>query len=168
VVNRLAKSQIQDPQSICILRLSAIGDVCHAVASVQAIQRRWPKVKLTWVIGRLEFQLLNGLVGVEFIVFDKKAGFKGYFELRKILKNRRFDILLHMQVALRASLVSLLIKAKQKWGFDRARAKEGQWLFTNCQIAAQKEPHVADGFLNFWIFKQLIGINKNLRIKSLI
>ena len=138
-----------NPQSICLLRLSAIGDVCHAVATVQAIQERWPDTKITWVIGKIEYQLLKGLNAVEFVVFDKKSGLKGFFALRSKLKNRRFDILLHMQVALRASLVSLCIRATERWGFDRKRAKEGQWLFCNHQISAQSEPHVAEGFFGF-------------------
>ena len=142
-------SRIQNPQSICILRLSAIGDVCHAVASVQAIQRRWPQAKMTWVIGKLEHQLLKGLPGVEFVVFDKQAGIKAYLKLRSQLKTRRFDILLHMQVALRASLATLCIKATEKWGFDTKRAKELQWLFCNQTIAPQSQPHVAEGFMGF-------------------
>jgi len=149
-------TKINHPNSICILRLSAIGDVCHAVATVQAIQRRWPEAKITWIIGKVEAMLLANLNNVEFVVFDKKAGLKGYRDLYRQLKGQKFDLLLHMQVALRASLATLCIRAKEKWGFDKSRAKEGQWLFTNHQIAPQKEPHVADGF---WGFAQAIGVS---------
>lgn len=135
--------------SICLLRLSAIGDVCHAVATLQTIQRTHPNAKITWVIGKIEARLLVNLPNVEFIEFDKRAGLKGYRELYQKLSNRRFDVLLHMQVALRASLATLCIKADQKWGFDRVRAKEGQWIFTNRKIQPQKNPHVADGFFAF-------------------
>lgn len=143
------------PQSICILRFSAIGDICHAVSAVQAIQRYYPSTKITWVIGKVEAMLIGDIPNVEFIIFDKKTGLKGYTDLYKTLKNRHFDILLHMQVALRASLASLCIKAKQRWGFDKARAKEGQWLFTNHKIQAQKNPHVLEGFM---AFAQAIGV----------
>jgi len=142
-------SQITVPKSLCILRLSAIGDVCHAVAMVQQIQKQWPDLHITWVIGKVEAQLLSGLTGVEFVIFDKKAGLQGYKNLWRQLKGQKFDVLLHMQVALRASLASLCIPAKVKIGFDRSRAKEGQWLFTNKQISAQQSPHVLDGFLGF-------------------
>jgi len=147
------------PSSICVLRLSAIGDVCHAVSAVQAIQQKWPKAKITWIIGKIEARLLANLEGVELIAFDKKAGLRGYQELYQCLKNRQFDVLLHMQVALRASLATLCIKAKEKWGFDKLRAKEGQWLFTNRKISPQRRPHVVDGF---WGFAQAIGVEKNL------
>ncbi len=141
--------QLSAPKNLCLLRLSAIGDVCHAVAMVQNIQRQWPETKITWVIGKIEASLLSGMAGVEFVIFDKKAGLKGYRDLREKLKGQQFDILLHMQVALRASLASLCIPAKVKIGFDNQRAKEGQWLFSNKKIAAQTQPHVLDGFMGF-------------------
>ncbi|QQK62025.1 glycosyltransferase family 9 protein [Shewanella sp. LC6] len=135
--------------SLCLLRLSAIGDVCHAVAMVQAIQRQYPQLKITWVIGKLEYQLLKHLPGIEFVIFDKSQGWRSYLNLHKALKGRRFDVLLHMQVALRATLASLAISAKVRVGFDRARAKEGQWLVTNHRVEPLAEPHVLDGFMGF-------------------
>ena len=60
------------PKSICILRLSAIGDVCHAVAMVQAIQKQWPTTKITWIMGKIEAQLFHDLPNTEVIIFDKK------------------------------------------------------------------------------------------------
>jgi heptosyltransferase I len=141
--------QLSAPRNLCLLRLSAIGDVCHAVAIVQNIQRQWPKTQITWVIGKIEASLLQDMVGVEFVIFDKRAGLKGYRDLRQNLKSQKFDVLLHMQVALRASIASLCISAKVKIGFDSQRAKEGQWLFTNKKIAPQNQPHVLDGFMGF-------------------
>jgi heptosyltransferase I len=137
------------PKSICILRLSAIGDVCHAIACVQAIQKQWPTTQITWVAGKLEAQLLKYVDNIEVIEFDKKQGIKAYFQLQQQLKNRHFDALLHMQAALRSSIASLMIRAKYKLGFDKARAKDGQWLFTNKKINEAKSSHVLDGFMAF-------------------
>lgn len=137
------------PKSICILRLSAIGDVCHAIACVQAIQKQWPETKITWICGKREAQLLQHIHHIEVIIFDKKAGLRAYLSLRKQLKNRRFDALLHMQAALRASFASLMIKAKYKIGFDKKRAKDAQWLFTNQKIEEATSEHVLDGFMAF-------------------
>lgn len=149
------------PNSLCILRLSAIGDVCHAIACVQAIQRQWPTTKITWVTGKLEAQLLQHINGIEVISFDKKQGWKAYWQLRSQLKDRKFDALLHMQAALRASIASLMIKADIKLGFDRPRAKDAQWLFTNCKIEQGKSVHVLDGFM---AFAKKLGVT-DLRVK---
>ena len=139
----------KQPKSICILRLSAIGDVMHVLPIIHNVQQYWPQTKITWIIGRTEAQLVTGLKGVEFIIFDKSKGAKVYLKLYRQLQGRQFDVLLHMQAALRASLASLLIKAPIKVGFDRGRAINMQWLFTNHRIAAVERQHVLDGFFEF-------------------
>ncbi|MDW7643577.1 MAG: glycosyltransferase family 9 protein [Desulfuromonadales bacterium] len=129
--------------------MSALGDVTHVLPTLRTLQQHWPQCHITWVIGKTEASLVNDIPGVEFIIFDKSQGVKAYRELHEKLKNRRFDVLLHMQAALRASLASLLIRADIRLGFDRARATNAQWLFTNARIAPQKHQHVLDGFLEF-------------------
>ncbi len=145
----------QPPQSLCIIRLSAIGDVCHTVPVVRALQDAWPSAALTWVIGRTEHSLLQGLGGVEFIVLDKARGLAGYADVRRALRRRRFDALLHMHASARANLVSLLVKSPLRIGFDRARARDQQWLFTNLKLPARRERHVMDGLFEF---AELLGV----------
>jgi heptosyltransferase I len=137
------------PESICILRLSALGDVCHVLPVVRSLQDAWPQTRLTWILGKLEHKLLGHVPGIEFVVFDKKAGMAGYRALRDRLADRRFDALLHMQLALRASLAAALVPARWKVGFDRARAREAQWLFTNARIAPRTREHVLDSLFGF-------------------
>lgn len=130
--------------SICILRLSAIGDVTHVVPVVLSLQEQIPGVKITWVIGKIEAKLVGDLPGVEFIIFDKKAGWKGYRDLRQKLRGRRFDALLHMQVAFRANLAAAVIPAKLKIGYDKARSKDLHSLFINRRVAPAPQQHVRD------------------------
>lgn len=147
----------QAPDSVCFLRLSAIGDVCHAVAAIQTLQKQWPATKITWIIGKVEAQLLDDLENVELIVFDKKAGLAGMQAVWQQLKGRKFDALVHMQLALRASLVTLGIKATYKVGFNFKRAKEGQWLFTNRKITDTQSQHVLD---SFYAFVEYLGVKR--------
>ena len=135
--------------SICILRLSAIGDVTHVIPVVLSLQRQVPGVKITWVIGKIEAKLVGDLPGVEFIIFDKRAGRKGYRELRQKLGRRRFDALLHMQVAFRANLAAAVIPAKLKIGYDKARSKDLHSLFTNRRVPAVPRQHVRDCLASF-------------------
>lgn len=134
---------------ICILRLSAIGDVCHAAAMVQRIRCARPDISITWIIGKVEYQLVQGMDGVEFVTYDKKTGRKGMQAIRQQLKTQRFDVLCVMQIALRANLLSRAVRAKVRLGFDKHRSKEGHSLFINKRIAAQQHPHVLEGFMAF-------------------
>ena len=134
---------------MCILRLSALGDTCHVVPIVRTLQRTWPETQLTWIIGKAEARLLGLIEGVEFITVEKRAGLAAGRELRARLAGRRFDVLLHMQLALRASVISRLVPASLRLGFDRPRARELQWLFTNARIPARSREHVLDSFFGF-------------------
>ncbi len=135
--------------SICILRLSAIGDVTHVVPVVHAIREHLPQARITWIIGKLEARLLNGLPGVEFIVFDKKGGRAAVRQLRQTLKGRKFDVLLHMQVALRANLLSKLIKSPRRIGWDKPRWRDRHQWFINQSVRSLPEQHQVDAFLEF-------------------
>lgn len=148
--------------SICILRLSAIGDVCHAVAAVQAIQAVHPDASITWVIGKIEYKLLEGLSGVDFIIFDKSLGKHAYTQLKADLGDKKFDVLLHMQVALRANIAAKTISAKRKIGYDWSRAKELHTLFTNERIKAQTQAHVLE---SFFAFAEKIGVPESAKHK---
>lgn len=146
----------QTPHSICVLRLSAIGDVCHTLAVVQAIQREYPEAEIYWIIGKTEAALMQDIPRVTLIPYDKKSGWKGIWALWRSLSDKRFDILLNMQTAFRASILSLGIKARTKIGFDRNRAREGQWLFTNRKVKPAASPHVLSGQM---MFAQAIGVS---------
>src|SRR5918993_245018 len=147
----------QPPHSLCIVRLSAIGDTCHTVPVVRAIQDAWPATKLTWIVGKIEHSLLAGLEGVEFIVLDKGLGLRGYAAVRRALGRRKFDALLHMHASTRANIVSTFVSAPVRIGFDRARARDQQWLFTNTKLPPRRERHVMDGLFEF---AELIGVQK--------
>ncbi len=136
-------------RNLCLLRLSAIGDVCHAVALVTRIRQQSPDTKITWVIGKVEYQLVKTIADVEFIIFDKKQGVEAFKKLRRDLSGRKFDVLFAMQVAFRANIAAFCINANRKVGFDWNRSKELHWLFTNKRISAKQHAHVLDGFMGF-------------------
>jgi heptosyltransferase I len=149
----------EPPRSVCILRLSAIGDSCHVVPIVRTLQQAWPATRLTWIIGRTEARLMSLVEGVEFITLDKRARLAGLAALRRQLRARRFDVLLAMQPAFRASLAARCVCTAVRLGFDRARARELQWLFTNARIAPRSGEHVLDA--NFG-FLAAIGIRERV------
>ncbi len=122
-----------DIKRLCILRLSALGDAIHVVPVIRAIQENLPDTKITWIIGKLEHRLLGGLENVEFIEFDKAGGWSSIKRLREALRDRRFDVLFHMQVAARANLLSRMIRAPIRLGWDRARSRDFHHHFTRQQ-----------------------------------
>src|SRR6186713_715042 len=138
------------PEKVCLLRLSAIGDTCHVVPLLRTLQDAWPRTRFTWVIGKLEAKLMSLIPDVELITVDKAAGLSAFSRLRtEMLRRGAFDLLLHLQLSIRASAAAACIRAPIKLGFDKGRARELQWLFTNRRIAPRTREHVQDSFSGF-------------------
>jgi heptosyltransferase I len=136
------------PESLCLLRLSALGDVTHVVPLVHTLQRAWPQLDLHWIIDGAGHRLLDGLPGVHFHAYDKKSGVAGMRALGATLPGR-FDALLQMQVALRANVLSAFVPARRRIGYDRSRSKDLHGLFINERIPDRPGIHVLDAIGSF-------------------
>lgn len=145
------------PKEVCLIRLSAIGDTCHALPVIRTLKAKWPATKLTWIIGKVEASLMQGIDDVEFIIFDKSRAWKAYLDVRDALRGRHFDLLLHMHASMRANIVSLMVSSPTRVGFDRARAKDYQWIFSNRRIPAKPRQHVMDGLFGF---AECVGVSE--------
>ncbi|MEL7185095.1 MAG: glycosyltransferase family 9 protein [Pseudomonadota bacterium] len=141
--------QSSQPSSICVVRLSAIGDTCHALCVIRRLQDNWPDAKLTWIIGKTEASLMADVPGVEFIIFDKSAGRDAYRHVRDQLRGTSFDAALCMHASMRANRLYRSINAPLRLGFDFRRARDFQWLFTNQRIAAVKSEHALEAMMGF-------------------
>jgi heptosyltransferase I len=144
---------ITEPRTIAIVMLSALGDAVHVLPVANALKRAWPAARITWVIQPVPHALVRGHRAVdEFIVFQRRRGlraWRSYTDLRTTFAGRRFDLLLNLQVYLKAGLITALAPAAVKLGFDRARARDLNWLFTNRRIPARPTGHVQDQYFEF-------------------
>ena len=141
------------PKEICIVMLSALGDAVHVLPVVNAIKRKWPESRITWVIQPVPYEFVRNHKAVdEFIVFKRRRGMQAvesYRELRRGFAGRHFDLLINLQVYLKAGLITALAPADIKLGFDRKRARDMNWLFTNRRIPARAMQHVQDQYFEF-------------------
>lgn len=126
------------------------------VPLIRTLQAHLPQAKLTWVISRPAYDLVEGMDGVEFIVIDKPKNLADYWRFKQLMRSHRFDVLLAPQASLRTNLLYPLIRAKRKIGYDSLRSKDGHGLFIKERITAGSE-HTLDGFLKF---AQPLGITQ--------
>ena len=134
--------------SICIVRLSALGDVLMLVPLVRTLQAHYPQAKITWIISRPAYDLVEGMDGVEFLVINKPNTIADYWRFRQTMRHRQFDVLLATQASFRANLLYALIPAKRKIGYDALRAKDGHGWFVHERITPGND-HTLEGFLKF-------------------
>lgn len=144
------------PKSICIVRLSALGDVLMLVPLIRTLQLAFPTCTITWVISRPAYDLVEGMNDVEFIVIDKPKHVLDYWRFKQQLRGRYFDVLLAVQASFRANLLYACIGARRRIGYDALRAKDGHAWFINETIQPGHD-HTLDGFLRF---AAALGISK--------
>ncbi len=138
------------PDRICIVMMSAVGDAVHVLPVINALKRTNPATRITWVLQPGAAVLVRGHRSVdEVILFDRSKGWKAFVDVRQELSKRQFDIVINLQVYLKAGIVTSFTRAPVKLGFDRARARDFNWLFTNRKIPAHPIQHVQNQYFEF-------------------
>ena len=138
------------PRRICIVMLSALGDVVHALPVVTAIRRHAPATYITWILQPGPATLVRGHPAVdEIIVFERTRGWRAFLDLRRTLQSTPFDLVLDLQPYFKAGLITAMTQAPIKLGLDYARARDLNWLFTTRRIPPRPLGHIQDQFLEY-------------------
>jgi heptosyltransferase I len=130
--------------------MSAVGDAVHVLPVINALKRTNPDTRISWVLQPAPASLVRNHRSVdEIIIFDRSHGLKAFAEMRSELARRRFDLVINLQVYFKAGIVTAMTRAPVRLGFDRARARDMNWLFTNRKIPAHPVQHVQDQYFEF-------------------
>ena len=135
---------------ICVVMMSAVGDAVHVLPVINALKRHAPDAHITWVLQPAPATLVRGHRSIdEILIFDRAMGFTAFSDIRKQLAGHRFDLVLNLQVYFKAGVVTRFTRAPVKLGFDRARARDANWLFTTHRIPPHRLQHVQDQYFEF-------------------
>jgi len=135
---------------IAIVMMSAAGDAVHTLPVVNALKRHRPQSHITWVLQPGPATLVHGHPAVdEILLFDRSRGWRAFRDIRETLAARAFDVVINLQVYFKAGIVTGFVRAPTKLGFDRARARDFNWLFTNRKIPPHPNQHVQDQYFEF-------------------
>ena len=130
--------------------MSAAGDAVHTLPVVNALKRHRPQSHITWILQPAPATLVQGHRAVdEIILFDRSRGMRAFTDIRATLATRAFDLVIALQVYFKAGIVTAFTRAPVKLGFDRVRARDMNWLFTNRRIPPHPNQHVQDQYFEF-------------------
>jgi heptosyltransferase I len=133
-----------------VVMMSAVGDAVHVLPLLTALKRHSPTSRVTWVLQPGAASLVRGHWAVdEIIPFDRAKGWRAYPEVRRALRSRPLDVVIALQVYFKAGIVTSFTRAPVKLGFDRARARDANWLFTTDRIPPHEGQHVQDQYFEF-------------------
>ena len=135
---------------VCIVMMSAVGDAVHVLPVLNALKRHSPRVHITWVLQPGPAALVRGHRSVdEILAFDRAKGWRAFTDIRHELHARQFDLVIALQVYFKAGIVTSFTRAPVKLGFDRARARDFNWVFTTDRIPPHTPQHVQDQYFEF-------------------
>ena len=135
---------------IAIVMMSAAGDAVHTLPVVNALKRHNPSAHITWILQPAPATLVQGHRAVdEIVLFDRSRGWRAFADIRRTLATLAFDLVIALQVYFKAGIVTSFARAPVKLGFDRARARDLNWIFTNRKIPAHPNQHVQDQYFEF-------------------
>jgi len=116
---------------IAIVKLSALGDIVHAMVVLQFIKKYNPAIEIDWIVeesfkGLLEFNPHLNKVHVVNIkkIKKKKSLYLLYKELRGLRNFGPYDIVLDMQGLVKSAIISRCLPSKQILGFDKFSIRE--------------------------------------------
>ena len=139
--------------NILIVKLSAIGDVIHALPVSYALRKKYPTAHITWVVEPTAYEIVKHNPCVdEVILFQKKAfkTFKGFREnfkpFYKLLHQRKYDISIDLQGLFKSMAVVLTANAKKKIGYVDMR--EGSNLISKAIKGPHFNGHIVDRYLD--------------------
>jgi len=138
------------PDNVCVVMMSAVGDAVHVLPVINALKRASPRTRITWILQPGPAALVRGHRSVdEIVVFDRSRGIRAFTDVASAMSKKRFDLVINLQVYFKAGIVTASTHAPIKLGFDRARARDMNWLFTNRKIPAHPIQHVQDQYFEF-------------------
>ncbi len=138
-VDHLATLRGLQPNRVCLIKPSSLGDVVHALPVLSALRALWPDAYLAWVVNRGLRGLLDGHPDLdEVIPFDRSkvrlspSGIISISQFLIDLRRRDFDLVIDLQGLLRSGVMAGATGAPVRVGL--AGAREGSRHFTTHQI----------------------------------
>ena len=116
---------------ICIVKLSAMGDIIHAMVALQFIKRELPNIQIDWIVEAGFKDILQNNphidnilpINLKSIKKKKSAIFKQYKILKEYSKNN-YDLVIDAQGLLKSAIVSKIVANKSIAGFDKNSIRE--------------------------------------------
>jgi heptosyltransferase I len=117
---------------------------------VNGLRAGYPDAHITWVLHPLGHDVVRRQPAVDrFVVFPRHGGLGGWRRLAAELRVERFDLAITPQLSAKAGLVTALLDAEVKLGFDWRRSRELHWLVTTHHLPHRPPGHVQDAYFEF-------------------
>ena len=144
---------------VLLVRLSALGDIVHALPAFHLLREKLPHAHLAWLVEDRFATVLDGLEGLdERIVVPRRRASKApdlqskrraYQALVRQLRTRRFDVAFDLQGLFKSSIWVALSGARYRIGYGGRAARELSWLAYNHKVTPKQiDAHIVERHLS--------------------
>ena len=140
-------------KNVLIVKLSAMGDVIHALPVSYAIKETFPEAKVTWVVEPPSLDLLKMNPCVDkIILFNKKnfrslKGFmKEFFPFKHELQEESYDAVLDLQGLFKSAAIAFFAKSNIKLGICDMRELSDK--ISKPIIGENAQGHIVERYLD--------------------
>jgi len=140
-------------KNILIVKLSAIGDVIHALPVAHALKQQYPQARITWVVEKPAYDLLTNNPDIDEIIIFDKPKFKSLaglltngYTFGQELKSRNFDLAIDLQGLFKSAAISYLSGAPKRLVYCNAR--EQSHLVGQRICGEHEQGHVVERYLD--------------------
>lgn len=129
--------------NILIVKLSAIGDIVHALPAAAAIRAHFPDAHISWAAEERSAEILRGSPAIDELITVDTRSLRGGKVIDDILleltrqarglRQRKYDVAIDFQGLIKSAVIAKVSGAKRRWGFSRADLREpaGRFLLTD-------------------------------------
>ena len=138
------------PRSIVVVKLSAIGDVLHAIPVAVALKRTFPAARIGWAVEGRAADVLAGHPAIDHLFRLPRGWLKSpraVIGLRRQLRWFSPDVAIDLQGLLKSGVATWLSGAAMRIGPTRPDAREGSWMATTHRVRPTSA-HVVDRCLD--------------------
>ena len=142
-------------KNILIIKMSALGDVMHALPCAAALRDLYPKARITWIVHpQFSAFIPEAPIVDEVIIFDKKSfskmsfgdKLKEFLRMRKLLRSKRFDLVLDLQGLFKSAVIAWLTGCKTRYGYNDMRECSG--YVSKAIHGANDKGHIVQQYLD--------------------
>lgn len=140
---------MKDYKRILIIKMSSLGDVLHALPTLNALRANCPHAKIVWAVHEKFSAVLPGKPYIDEIIYIDKKRLKSpayWLELRHQLHAYHFDLSLDLQGLAKSAIVAFLSGARERYGYWEMR--EGSFLVSKGLAGPHKQDHVIERYLD--------------------
>jgi heptosyltransferase-1 len=148
------------PESILIVKLSAIGDVVHTLPLLEVLRKNFPKARIDWVVEEEAGQIILGHPMIDHVLVshrktwqksvrkpkERATALREMIAFIRKLRAYKYDLVIDLHGLFKSGILTGLSRAKRKIGFTGGR--EGSSLFlTERPYCVNYDQHALDRYL---------------------